>query len=519
MSTMRVLSSCLLGCLASLVLCARGASSQMENGFCYEVSNGQARILSVPSQSVVQLPETLGGHPVAGLSESIQFPQMLSDMTVTESHPAFTRIGNALYSKDGKTLLRYFDCVECEEFIIPNGVVTIGASAFSHAFFLKRVIFPKTVEVIQDLAFCQSGLETCLLPPRLSSIGDLAFAGTAITSIDIPQGISEIRPGTFGDCKRLQTFSTSASLSRIGESAFRGCSSLSRVYLPKSVSVIGAQAFAYCSALTAFSIPASTHTIEAGALAFCTKLSEITVSEDNNHFQIINGMLYDKKDNAPTQLVACPTGKSFHLCTLDSRVSEIADYAFAGCKKIGSVDLPKQLRKIGAHAFDHGPALTSWTFPETLEQIGISAFAGNDFCRIIVLPKAIRSLGNGAFAFCRNLHTFDASQTALRAFPPKLLMGTAALQKVVFPPSLHLIDFQAFTGATSLATITFPTSLTKIAASAFEDCTALFALAFPDSLQEIETAAFRNCRKLNTIHTPDNGIRIAPSAFENCPLH
>lgn len=83
--------------------------------------------------------------------------------------------------------------------VIPDGIKTIGAHAFSFST-IKTVSISKTVEVIEDKAFyCCGPLENIDIPEGVKEIGDNAFFGTDIHDFKIPSTVISLHPNSFGD--------------------------------------------------------------------------------------------------------------------------------------------------------------------------------------------------------------------------------------------------------------------------------------------------------------------------------
>ena len=69
-----------------------------------------------------------------------------------------------------------------------------------------------------------------------------------IRALTIPEGIEEITPSAFMECKAT-VFLLPDSLKKIRAMAFYGCNNLKAVYIPKGVEKIGNGAFEYCPGL------------------------------------------------------------------------------------------------------------------------------------------------------------------------------------------------------------------------------------------------------------------------------
>ena len=117
-------------------------------------------------------------------------------------------IGQMLLSSDGTQVIAYWG--ENSEVTIPEGVQSIGDSAFS---------------------YCKS-LSSLTLPSSLQSIGDRAFFGcNSLSSLTLPSSLQSIGDYAFGWCSSLTSLTLPSSLQSIGDSAFH-FSSLTSLYIP-----------------------------------------------------------------------------------------------------------------------------------------------------------------------------------------------------------------------------------------------------------------------------------------------
>ena len=96
--------------------------------------------------------------------------------------------------------LRAFShCESLEEVNFPENMDSIGEQAFNACSSLKRALLPEGLEAIPKGAFMNcSSLTYVSLPSTLKSIGEYAFEYTGLTSLLVPEGVTDISQEAFG---------------------------------------------------------------------------------------------------------------------------------------------------------------------------------------------------------------------------------------------------------------------------------------------------------------------------------
>jgi len=160
--------------------------------------------------------------------------------------------------------------------VIPDGVTSIGDSAFSECFSLTSVAIPDSVTSISNWAFHNCfGLTSVAMPNNLTAIGDYAFLYcNSLTSVTIPNSLTNIGDYAFSGCESLRSVTIPNSFTTIGAYVFYYCN-LTSVSIPNSVTTIGDSAFEGCGNLMSVTIPNSVTSIGKKAFSDCGSLTAI----------------------------------------------------------------------------------------------------------------------------------------------------------------------------------------------------------------------------------------------------
>lgn len=112
-----------------------------------------------------------------------------------------------------------------------------------------------------------SGTEAnVVIPNGVTTIGNSAFMfNSDIKTVTIPGSVVKIASEAFGRCTNLAHVKFGKKLADIGDNAFYGCANLKDVDFPGSVTHIGAGAFSGCPNLTSASVPDTVKDIGPGA--------------------------------------------------------------------------------------------------------------------------------------------------------------------------------------------------------------------------------------------------------------
>ena len=189
--------------------------------------------------------------------------------------------------------------------IISDGVTTIGSHAFNGCSHLTSLTVPPSLTSIGQNAFSGCWAMESLYISDLTAWcnitfgtydsypfsrngysnyvggGDLYVNGTKVTTLIIPDGVTEIKNHAFYGCACITDIQFNQ-VTSIGREAFNGCHGLTEITIPEGVTAIGQYGFTYCSHLQSISIPASASSLGTSMLAADNALTDIYVHWTEN---------------------------------------------------------------------------------------------------------------------------------------------------------------------------------------------------------------------------------------------
>ena len=474
----------------------------------------------------------------------------LTSITVSEDNASYSSLNGVLFNKDKTELVCYPCGKTATAYTIPSSVTSIRSYAFKNCENLTSVTFEEGSKCtsIGSSAFyyCRS-LTSITIPTSVTSIGSVAFSWcTSLTSITFEEGskCTSIGTSAFYNCTSLTSITIPSSVTTIGDGAFSWCTSLTSITIPSSVTSIGDEAFYHCDNLKSITIPSSVTNIGSNAFWKCTSLTSITVSEGNEVYSSLDGVLFNKDK---TELVCYPCGKTATAYTIPSSVTSIRSYAFKNCENLTSVTFEEgsKCTSVGDRAFYDCTSLTSITIPSNVTSIGEDAFYGCSSLEEITLPfvgNTKDGTSNTHFGYIFGASSYFDHTT----YVPK------SLKKVTITGGTSIAS-SAFYNCSNLTSITIPSSVTSIGGWAFNDCTSLkevhitdiaawckisfggssanplyYAenlylngtlitdLVVPSSVTSIGSSAFYNCSNLTSIIIPSSVTSIGSYAFSYC---
>jgi hypothetical protein len=468
-------------------------------------------------------------------------------------------------------------CTSLTKITIPESVTSIEDSAFFGCTGLKEITIPERVTSIGELTFsgCKA-LKEITIPKGVESIGDSAFSScTSLKEITIPEGVTNIAYFVFEGCTGLTGIKVSPNNSRydsrencnaiikkssntliagckntkipedvtnIAYGAFGDCTGLRDITIPKSVTSIEEYAFHNCTGLTKLTIPESVTKIEESAFSGCTSLTEIKVNANNGRYDSRENCnaIIDKSSNI--LILGC------NNTVIPDGVTSIDRSAFSGCKGLTKITIPEGVTSIVGSSFSNCTGLEEITIPDSVTSIVGNAFSGCTGLAEITIPNSVTSILGNVFLGCTGLEEIAIPDSVIN-IECRAFSGCTGLTKIKVSPNNVRYDSRencnaiiekssnilivgckntkipegvasigefTFEDCIDLTEITIPESVTNIGDCAFKGCAGLTQITIPESVTNIGNCAFKGCTGLKEITIPKSVTRIEDLAFDGC---
>lgn len=440
----------------------------------------------------------------------------LTRVTFNTSSTALKSIGD----------MAFFGCTSLRSIALPEGLETIGESAFAGCSYAAAggytLTVPDSVTEIGYNAFRMMSMTKLVIGTGVTSLPmQMAAQCTRLTEVEFRgDNVETIGGYAFTLCTSLTSFTVPDSVKQLGEYAFAACTGLNEVVLSSSMTEIPAGCFAGCSSLVTYTVPDQITSVGAsafGAFSFYTSedsaaenyfCSSLTTVDLNNveaigsfAFQAADKLTQVSADNlkdvgegafygaAALETISLPRAQilrsgAFTECVQLKNVqipsvTAIESYAFYRCSALESIALPAAVG-IGADAFSECEKLTSVSMP-VVQTIGDRAFSHANLSGL-ELPATLKTIGIEAFQYNDNLNQVTVAQDCANYFVENGVLyrnlPNGGYELTLYPVGLTAqsytvkagtvrIDEGAFIGQQSLQEVRFPESLTNIGHEAF----------------------------------------------------
>jgi len=291
----------------------------------------------------------------------------------------------------------------------------------------------------------------------------------------------------------------------LGDRTFSDCG-MTSVILPQGMTEIGAIAFFNCEALESVTIPADVTVISAGTFYGCYNLTikgyagtyaETFAKENSIPFEALD---YEMITGTCGDSLTWEFDPVFGILTVSGEgAMPNWDLTFGRpmpwyqyCPEIRKAVIADGVTSIGSYAFAQCKKMTDITVPESVTSIGYFPFSGTAWLKARQAENPL-VIVNGI-----------------------LVDGTACEGEIVIPEGTKSIAIYAFFDCEALTGVTVPDSVKSIGGYAFCGCTGLTHINIPDGVTSIEEGLFSGCSALTGITLPASVANIGDNTFWNC---
>ena len=156
-----------------------------------------------------------------------------------------------LFSKDGSVLYSYPSGLTSSTYAVPQGTRSIASEAFAANDYLSQVSFPSGFEKICYWAFYGTNLTSVTLPDSVTEVQEGVFEKCEqLASVRFSSGVKVLRDEVFSECPNLSSVTNTASIEQYGFWSFHNCTSLRAIKFGDKVKRIDSSTFDGCSVFT-----------------------------------------------------------------------------------------------------------------------------------------------------------------------------------------------------------------------------------------------------------------------------
>ena len=326
--------------------------------------------------------------------------------------------------------------------------------------YLTSITIPEQITEIGDYAFYGNPtLKTVNFHAGITRIGMGAFYETLLTRVNIPNPDCEIGNSCFSN-SQVSSITLPQGMKKLGRHVFFYCTNLTSLTLPEGMEEIGMMCFGSCS-LTSVNLPSTMVKLDS-----CSLQDNPFTSINLKNVKFIGRQAFSQCTNLTT-------------VTSNGKLEEIDGAAFTRCP-LTTAYLPEGMLTIIMNAYFRCTSLNSFTVPTTVTTItgnpcvgatSLRAFnvaEGSDY--FTAYDGCLYATGGSTVKLVPNRDGDDVPEglTALVGVP-------TGWQKSLLhvPKGVTVIADQAAREATSITEVELPSTLVEIRSSAFSSITGI----------------------------------------------
>ncbi len=168
--------------------------------------------------------------------------------------------------------------------------------------------------------------------------------------------------------------------------------------IPEDIQEIDGGAFSYCPNLRKLIVPNSIDWLP--DFYDCLLLESIEVSEGNEEYSSLDGVLFDKDKRL---LVRFPRNHQTTSYSVPQSVTGICHFAFQGCENIEKISIPNSIKEMGRWVFYGCKKLREINISNRVAKIEKNTFFGCENLERIYIPNSVTEFDSEIFTNCDKL--------------------------------------------------------------------------------------------------------------------
>lgn len=493
--------SAFAGCSSLLTVIFKKSTPPTTAGSGIFNNNAQGRLIYVPSSGLQAYKTTFSAYEndIVGYGLDTIFYKTTSNIAVNPTSGASFganlvsnsyATGIGVMTFDGTVTSignNAFKDIIISEIDIPEGVTSIGVSAFQGCIYLKNINIPSAVTSIDVTSYngCENiesitvdpnntyfdsrngcnaiirvttnnlrfGCKNTVIPSSVVTLGGNAFYGRKMKAngINIPSSVTTISTNTFQNVTGMEKITIPSSVTSIGNNAFYKASDLNRIYVNRTTPPsLGTSVFYSEAPGRVIVVPASSLNTYKTATRWQNYNPYIIADTPGviyyitTNSQAITSFHYLTDFGANIVSNVYDTQQDMGTITFDGPVTKIK-WAFYNQDTLESIILPSTIGYIGYSTFEDCNSLISANIPPIVQEIGFCAFYGCRSLSSVTIPDTVKNIDQGAFRSCTNLISVTVNATTPPTIESDIFINNAPGRKI-YVPAGSLTAYQTATG-------------------------------------------------------------------------
>ena len=314
-------------------------------------TNGDGELSEAEAAAVTSLDAVFEDNAIISSFDELQYftgVRMLGDREFSRCY----KLSSIVLPKGLQSIGRYaFSNCVIPSIIIPASVEFIDKTGLNFCFeniyvdpaneyfsSIDGVLFNKGATFLHTYPILRKDI-SYIVPDGVLTIGESAFYASGLKSVVLPDGLKQIKSSAFRYCRSLETIKIPESVETIEDDNFEYCDKLVSFFIPSSVFTIGNSVLSYCQGLQTITVDPNNE--------YYSSVDGILFSKNQTRLLIFPGGRKDAVFEIPSHVTAIGASafyghKYLTSVIIHKNVSSIGSFAFVDCFALTSMTLMRE---------------------------------------------------------------------------------------------------------------------------------------------------------------------------------